>query len=349
MQPGAAIADLCARHQRQSVPKAGRRRRAARALGHVFINLAILERPRAETFHGRIDHARIERVDALPGQAHAIERAWREILDQHVAALDQAFEDLHALLVLAVDGDRTLVVVEHGEVERICALHVDQLAARNVTNTRPLHLDYVRAEPGEQLRAGRTRLHVREIENADAFECLTHCLLHYFFFTTLCGLRLPMRPLSLPAAGSIAALMRVGLPESIALSTARFHHLVVARILDEHGRCRIGGPGRVDVGAAVDPIVVEDDDADRQVVAADRLHLHARETEGAVALDGEHGFSGFDRRGNGEAHANAHHAPGADIEPLARLIHVNDAARQIERIGTFVDEDGIGSLFDDSA
>ena len=31
-----------------------------------------------------------------------------------------------------------------------------------------------------------------------------------------------MRPLSLPAAGSITALMRVGLPESIAAFTARF-------------------------------------------------------------------------------------------------------------------------------
>ena len=44
----------------------------------------------------------------------------------------------------------------------------------------------------------------------------------YFFFSALCGLRLPMRPLSLPAAGSITALMRVGLPVSIAASTARF-------------------------------------------------------------------------------------------------------------------------------
>src|SRR5438270_12622320 len=43
----------------------------------------------------------------------------------------------------------------------------------------------------------------------------------YFLRITLCGLRLPMRPLSLPAAGSITALIRVGLPESIALFTAR--------------------------------------------------------------------------------------------------------------------------------
>src|SRR5262249_47391647 len=43
----------------------------------------------------------------------------------------------------------------------------------------------------------------------------------YFLRTALCGLSLPMRPLSVPAAGSITALMRVGLPESMAASTAR--------------------------------------------------------------------------------------------------------------------------------
>src|SRR6202521_1527842 len=43
----------------------------------------------------------------------------------------------------------------------------------------------------------------------------------YFFFSLLCGLRLPMRPLSLPAAGSSTALIKVGLPESIAALTAR--------------------------------------------------------------------------------------------------------------------------------
>src|SRR5205823_9970485 len=43
----------------------------------------------------------------------------------------------------------------------------------------------------------------------------------YFLRIALCGLRLPMRPLSVPAAGSIAALISVGLPESSAVSTAR--------------------------------------------------------------------------------------------------------------------------------
>src|SRR5580700_10965494 len=46
-------------------------------------------------------------------------------------------------------------------------------------------------------------------------------VLLYFFFSALCGFRLPMRPDSLPAAGSSTALIRVGLPESIAAFTAR--------------------------------------------------------------------------------------------------------------------------------
>ena len=36
-------------------------------------------------------------------------------------------------------------------------------------------------------------------------------------------------------------------------------------------------------------------------------------------------------------------------EPLARLVHVDDAAREIERIGALVDEDGIRPLLDDVA
>src|SRR6185503_9988782 len=161
-------------------------------------------------------------------------------------------------------------------------------------------LDDIRAHVGEELRAGRARLYVGEVEDAHAVERLAglaerlarrfrqavavllcdqlHDLLrfrrrflrslpgglfrrlllrlghllsplsllppmpakagiqslalgprfrgderhvNYFFFSLLCGFRLPMRPLSLPAAGSITALISVGLPESIAAFTAR--------------------------------------------------------------------------------------------------------------------------------
>src|SRR5687768_16459977 len=52
---------------------------------------------------------------------------------------------------------------------------------------------------------------------------LCHVRPPYFLRIALCGLRLPIRLLSLPAAGSSTALISVGLPESIASLTARFN------------------------------------------------------------------------------------------------------------------------------
>src|SRR5579883_557674 len=128
----------------------------------------------------------------------------------------------------------------------------------------------------------------------------------------------------------------------------RLHHLVVARALHEHRGGRVVA-GLVGVGAAIDAVVVEHDDADREVVPADRLDLHAGEAERAVALDREHRMAGLDRGGDRLAHADAHHAPGADVQALARLVHVDHAARQVERIGALIDQDRVGPLLDDGA
>src|SRR3954469_459706 len=141
-------------------------------------------------------------------------------------------------------------------------------------------------------------------------------------------------------------LQLVGARRIDADAAERFHHFVVARVLDENGWRNVDAPGRIDVGAAINAVVVEDNDADRQVVAADRLDLHAGEAKGAVAFDGEHGFAGLDGGSDGKSHADAHDAPRADVEPLARLIHVYHATGEIERVGAFVDEDRIRTLFD---
>src|ERR1700677_3280488 len=107
-------------------------------------------------------------------------------------------------------------------------------------------------------------------------------------------------------------------------------HPVVAGSRNEHGRRRIGTAAQVHAIAAIDAVVVEHDDADRQVVAADSLHLHTGEAERAVALDGEHRFSGLHSRGDRIAHADAHYAPGADIQALPWLIHVDHAAGLVQ-------------------
>src|SRR5687767_10721119 len=59
------------------------------------------------------------------------------------------------------------------------------------------------------------------------------------------------------------------------------------------------------------------------------------EAEGAVALDRDHRLLGRDRRGDAVAHADAHDAPGADVDALPRLVHVDDRAREVERVGAF--------------
>src|SRR5215470_7833856 len=126
-----------------------------------------------------------------------------------------------------------------------------------------------------------------------------------------------------------------------------FHHLVVTRAFDEDGCRNVRAPRGVDVGSAVDAVIIEDDDADWKVVPADCFHFHAAETERAVALDREYGFAGLYRGRDGKAHADPHHAPGADVEALARLVHVDDTAREIERISAFVDQNSIRPFFDD--
>ena len=171
-RPVPRIADLRAGDERRALAEAGGRGRAAGALRDVLVDLAVLVGAGAEALHRRDDHARVGLVDVLPGQPHAVERAGREILHQHVAMLDQPLEDFLALGMLGVDRDRALVAVEHREVERVRALHVAQLPARDVADAGPLDLDAVGAHIAEKLRAGRARLHVGEVEDVHAVERL---------------------------------------------------------------------------------------------------------------------------------------------------------------------------------
>src|SRR5579883_2818549 len=160
--------------------------------------------------------------------------------------------------------------------------------------------------------------------------------------------RVDQRRLARIHGGIDGAAQLVGRRRIDADAAERLDHLVVAGALDEHGRRRIGAR-LVDVGAAINAVIVEDDDAHRQPVPADGLDLHAGEAEGAVAFDRQHRLSGLDRGADRVAHADAHDAPGADVDALARLVDVDDAAGEVERIGALVDEDRVRPLLDDGA
>src|ERR1051325_4680635 len=110
---GARVTDLRAGHERHAVDLARRRRRAAGALRHVLVDLAVLERAGPETLHRGVDHPRI-------------------------ALLDQLREDLLAGLGFRVERDAALVRVQHREVEAVDAGLVAKLAAGGVAFTGAL-------------------------------------------------------------------------------------------------------------------------------------------------------------------------------------------------------------------
>src|SRR5207302_1609225 len=124
----------------------------------------------------------------------------------------------------------------------------------------------------------------------------------------------------------------------IAPAAERLDDPLVTRIAQEAGR-RIRLPLGV---AAIDTVIVEDDGRHRQVVTADRLDLHAAEAKGAVALDRDDGLARHRGGADRVAHAYPHDAPGTAVEAVARHVHVDDVAAEIERVGALVDDVDIG-------
>ena len=169
------LSPICAPgDQRRAVVEAGGGGGAAGALRDVLVDLAVLVRARAEALDRGDDHLRIELLDALPGEAHAVERARGEVLDQHVAVLDQPLEHRLAARILVSSVIERLLWFSMVKY-RLSTSGMSRSCSR-VTSPAPgpLDLDDVGAEPRQQLRAGRTGLHVREVEDANAVQCLAH-------------------------------------------------------------------------------------------------------------------------------------------------------------------------------
>ena len=110
----------------------------------------------------------------FPGKAHAVDRAGREILDHDVAILDQFGEYLGAGFRLGVQRQAALAAVQHGEIQAVGAGNVAQLAARGVAFARLFDLDHIGAEIRQNLRACRSGLDMRHVQDPHAFQSLSH-------------------------------------------------------------------------------------------------------------------------------------------------------------------------------
>ena len=84
VQAGARVADLGAGDGWRPVVEAGGAGAAAGALRDVLVDLAVLVGAGAEALDRGVDDAGVDLLDALPGEAHAVEGAGREVLGQHV-------------------------------------------------------------------------------------------------------------------------------------------------------------------------------------------------------------------------------------------------------------------------
>src|SRR6516164_7195299 len=80
MDAGAAVTDLRSGDERWAVIEAGGGGGAAGALRDVLVDLAVDVGTGSEALYRGDDHPRVQLLDALPGEAHAIERARREVL-----------------------------------------------------------------------------------------------------------------------------------------------------------------------------------------------------------------------------------------------------------------------------
>jgi hypothetical protein len=128
----------------------------------------------------------------LPRETHPVECARTEVFHHHIGFLNKLLQDFLAFGLLGVEREGLLVAVEHREIQRVDVRDIAQLRAGDIARARAFNLDHVGAEPRKQLRAGRTCLHVREVDNLDSLEWLAHdsCLLTHWLkvgYSCSCG------------------------------------------------------------------------------------------------------------------------------------------------------------------
>lgn len=121
---GAGVADLRAGGQWRAAFEAGGGHGAAHGLGDDLVGLERGVGAVAEALDGGVDDPRVDLLDPLPGEAHAVDRAGPEVLHHHVAAGDQVGQDLPSARGLGVERDAALVRVEHREVQAVRPRHV---------------------------------------------------------------------------------------------------------------------------------------------------------------------------------------------------------------------------------
>src|SRR3989441_3620735 len=229
---GARIPHVDAGDHRRTIREAGEAHAAARRLrDHLEALEVAVGAVRAEAFDGRVDRPRVQPLHGLVSEPQALHRAWPQILGDDVRLADEPPRDLLALVGFQIQHDAALVAVEQQEEVAVDVgpIAVPELSGP-VTVRWTLDLDHVGAEPGQSLRARRTGLVVREVDDTDALQGFAHRVTRLLGYARMLARRPGRqcccwkyeltRAVSDRAAGSQITLTHAGTPAFAARSSA---------------------------------------------------------------------------------------------------------------------------------
>ncbi len=122
-----------------------------------------------------VDEARIERPHGALAETDPLHHPRTEVLHENIGAGDQPAQDLRALRLLEIEGDRPLAAVGRNEQGRELAGRVDRLAAtpRDVSAER-LNLDDVGALVRQEHGGEWAGHHAREVDHLNAGQRTRH-------------------------------------------------------------------------------------------------------------------------------------------------------------------------------
>src|SRR5262245_37117942 len=73
-----------------------------------------------------------------------------------------------------VERDATLITVEHGKVQAINIWEIAQLSTGDIAAPRRLEFNHIGTQKAEHLRTGRSRLHMRHIQDTHPIQGFSH-------------------------------------------------------------------------------------------------------------------------------------------------------------------------------
>ena len=165
---GDDVADRGADAHGVSVRLAGDAHDAAHRLDdHIVGGPAGIGAGLAEAGDRNIHAAGIDLLDVLIAEAHLVERAGLEVLNEHVHVLDQVGQHLFALGGLGVDFEALLAAVDAQKVDAL-PFHIGAVGAGVVARTGHLAVDDLGAEVAQHHAAIGAREDLGHIQHLDA-------------------------------------------------------------------------------------------------------------------------------------------------------------------------------------